>query len=96
MSVYIRVGAQRYDAKADETLYQALARQGVVLRKACENGACGICRCQLSTGHIDYRGRAPYGLDETARSTGFILPCIAYPQGDVSLSELRLLQPRSR
>lgn len=74
----------------DQTLYDALHRHGLTVRKACVNGVCGICRCRLVAGQIDYRGRAPYGLDETARIAGFILPCIAYPQGDVSLSELRL------
>ncbi|WLD58844.1 2Fe-2S iron-sulfur cluster-binding protein [Salinispirillum sp. LH 10-3-1] len=92
MSIYIQVEAQRYATQTGETLYEALARHGLAVRKACVNGACGVCRCRLVAGAVDYRGRQPYGLDETARSEGYILPCIAYAEGDVTLNELRIVR----
>ncbi|MFC3853867.1 2Fe-2S iron-sulfur cluster-binding protein [Salinispirillum marinum] len=87
--VTLTIAQQAFEIEPDKTLYEALLGQGLALRKACINGACGVCRYRLVAGHIDYRGRTPYGLDEAARREGFILPCIAYPIGDVGLSELR-------
>lgn len=71
------------------TLHQNLDTQGITLRKACDNGACGICRCRLTSGAIDYRGRHPYGLNSGLQADGWILPCIAYPKTHVKLAELR-------
>lgn len=96
MQAYIEVAGQRLAVDANETLYDALQRHGFTLRKACVNGVCGICRCRLEAGMVDYRGRAPYGLDSDAVQQGFILPCIAYPQGDIRVSALRMVDPRTR
>lgn len=74
----------------DQTLYDSLAEQGLVLRKGCVNGACGVCRCRLMSGAVDYRGRHPYGLNGGQQADGWILPCIAYPKADLKLNHLRL------
>lgn len=94
--VTLSIAQQAFEIEPDKTLYEALLAQGLALRKACINGACGVCRCQIVAGQIDYRGRTPYGLDEAARREGFILPCIAYPLGDVRVSALRVVDPRTR
>lgn len=90
MVIYLQVDVQRYALRTDETLYQALFRHGLTVRKACVNGACGVCRCRLVSGDVDYRARHPYGLDETALGEGYILPCIAYADSDITLDELRI------
>ncbi|MFY0666289.1 MAG: 2Fe-2S iron-sulfur cluster binding domain-containing protein [Natronospirillum sp.] len=92
MTAYLQVEGQRYALQADETLYEALSRLGLTVRKACVNGACGVCRCRLVAGDVDYRGRQPYGLDETARGACYILPCIAYAESNLMLSELRIVR----
>lgn len=58
------------------------------LRRACRNGACGVCRCRLISGEIDYGSRFPYGLWQHEIDDGYILPCIAKPISDVRLGEL--------
>lgn len=73
-----------------KTLYDNLLDHGLQLRKACVNGACGVCRCRLMAGAIDYRGRHPHGLNGGQQADGWILPCIAYPKGDLKLAHLRL------
>jgi ferredoxin len=72
------------------TLYQNLYAEGITLRKACDNGVCGVCRCRLTSGAIDYRGRHPYGLNSGLQADGWILPCIAYPKTHLKLSDLRI------
>lgn len=78
--------------ETDRTLYENLEQQGLVLRKACVNGACGVCRCRLMSGAVDYRGRHPYGLNGGQQADGWILPCIAFPKGDLRLAHLRLVK----
>ncbi|MHA7880988.1 MAG: 2Fe-2S iron-sulfur cluster-binding protein [Saccharospirillum sp.] len=77
-------------ALATKTLYDNLVEANIHLRKACINGACGVCRCRLMSGAIDYRGRHPYGLNGGQQADGWILPCIAYPKTDLKLMHLRL------
>lgn len=74
----------------DETLYDSLLAHGLTLRKACVNGACGVCRCRLMSGAVNYKGRHPYGLNGGQQADGWILPCIAFPKADLKLSNLRL------
>ena len=74
------------------TLFQNLDNQGIRLRKACENGACGICRCRLTSGAVDYRGRTPYGLNPGLQADGWVLPCTAYPKTNLKLADLRIEQ----
>lgn len=58
------------------------------LRRACKNGACGICRCKLLGGKIDYGQRQPFALWDEEVAAGYILPCIAVPLTDIELSEV--------
>ena len=80
----------RIQGDTEETLYDNLAEHGLVLRKSCDNGACGVCRCRLTSGAVDYRGRHPHGLNGGQQADGWILPCIAFPKADVRLNHLRL------
>ena len=81
-------------APRERSLYDSLADAGIGLRKACINGACGICRCRLMSGAIDYRGRHPYGLNDVQQAEGWILPCIAFPKADLQLAQLRRQDPK--
>lgn len=92
-----RVAIRLQDAPLDivqgdteHTLYENLDQHGLTLRKACINGACGVCRCRLMSGAVDYQGRHPYGLNSGQQADGWILPCIAFPKGDLKLAHLRL------
>lgn len=82
-------------AHTDKSLYDSLTEANIWLRKACINGACGVCRCRLMSGAIDYRGRHPYGLNGGQQADGWILPCIAYPKSDLKLVHLRRQEPKS-
>lgn len=58
------------------------------LRRACKNGACGICRCKLVVGQVDYGARQPFALWSEEIERGYILPCIAKPLTDIELTEI--------
>lgn len=55
---------------------------GVTLPSACRNGTCRACMCRLLAGRIAYRIEWP-GLSREEKEAGWILPCVAYPQGDL-------------
>lgn len=80
-------------AHTEKSLFETLAEANIGLRKACVNGACGICRCRLMSGAIDYRGGQPHGLNGGQQADGWILPCIAYPKTDLKLKHLRRQEP---
>ncbi len=65
------------------TLLEALLEQKLPMRKACINGACGICLVKLIRGNIDYKNRIPRGLNNKELQAGYILSCIAHCKNDV-------------
>lgn len=80
----------RLEAGGDSSLLELMDSLALPVRRACRNGSCGICRCRLEAGQISYQQRAPFGLREEHINQGFILPCIAYPISDVTLSTFML------
>ncbi|WP_417579495.1 2Fe-2S iron-sulfur cluster-binding protein [Nitrincola sp.] len=81
-------------AHTEKSLFDTLTDADILLRKACINGACGVCRCRLVSGTIDYRGRHPYGLNDGEQAGGWILPCIAFPKTDLKLMQLKRQEPK--
>lgn len=82
--------AQTIELIADDktNLLQLMRDAGLPVRNACRNGGCGICRCQLVSGKIDYRGREPFALWEKEKADGIILPCIAFAKSALILDQL--------
>lgn len=70
------------------TILETLIKHRFYVKKACINGACGICLMKLTAGEIDYAGRIPRGLNSREVSQGYILPCIAKCKSDITLRPL--------
>ncbi|QKQ70349.1 PDR/VanB family oxidoreductase [Acinetobacter sp. 10FS3-1] len=58
---------------ADESLIDALAREGIKIEKSCEQGVCGTCLCDVLEGEPDHRD--VYLTDEEKESNEQILVC---------------------
>jgi ferredoxin len=84
----------RVTSSADQTLLETMIQQHVPVRRACHNGSCGICKCRLKNGQIDYYERTPFGLSQDQIEQSYILPCIAYPVSDLDVDNLTLKLPR--
>lgn len=69
-----------------------LQAAGLCVRQACRNGVCGICRCRLVEGSIDYGLRRPHALWQKDQDDGIILPCIARASSDLVLEDISLSQ----
>ena len=74
-----------FPISADQPLLPAAAAAGIELPSSCRNGTCRSCMCKLVSGEIAYRIEWP-GLLAEEKAAGWILPCVAYPRGDVVLS----------
>ncbi len=77
-------------ADSQTALLQVMRKAGLPVRKACRNGGCGVCRCLLVRGEVDYRQRAPFALWEKDIAEGWILPCIAFAKTELVLDRLSL------
>ena len=69
---------------AGHTLLQAAEAAGVALPSSCRNGTCRACICQSTRGEVFYEIPWP-GLSRDEKLDGWVLPCVAYPRGDITL-----------
>lgn len=72
-----------------QTLLEAALSAGIRLRSSCRNGTCRECIARLVAGGVHYRIEWP-GLSADEKAEGWVLPCVALPDGDVVL-----LQPHA-
>jgi ferredoxin len=73
------------DCWPDQPLLIALELGGVDWPSSCRNGTCRTCVAQLSSGQVRYEIEWP-GLSAEEKQEGYILPCVAYPCGDLVLA----------
>ena len=73
---------------AGASLLEAALAAGLKLRSSCRNGTCRACIAQVLDGRVHHRVEWP-GLSPDEKADGWVLPCVALPDGDVVL-----LQPQ--
>lgn len=69
-----------------QSLLEAALAAGLDLPRSCRNGTCRACRCRMTAGRVRYRTEWP-GLSPDEHDAGDVLPCVALPEGDVTLSQ---------
>ncbi len=79
-----RDGQRRFLASAEQTLLDSAEQALVVWPNSCRNGTCRTCIGQLSLGSVRYAIEWP-GLSYEEKAQGYVLPCVAYPTGDIVL-----------
>ena len=77
-------GGASFSAPADLPLLVAAEHAGLTPPSSCRNGTCRTCIAHLESGSVYYRIQWP-GLSADEKAEGTILPCVAYPVGDVVL-----------
>jgi ferredoxin len=73
-------------APAGTTILHAAEQAGVELPSSCRNGTCRTCICRLASGSVRYLVEWP-GLSIEEKRDGWILPCVAVPEGDVRIEQ---------
>ncbi|MGE5335486.1 MAG: 2Fe-2S iron-sulfur cluster-binding protein [Nitrososphaerota archaeon] len=66
-----------------ETILAALERNGYRPESNCRAGICGACKLRILEGDVDQQGEI---LSPAEKANGFVLSCIAHPQGQVTLA----------
>ncbi|MFC3683275.1 2Fe-2S iron-sulfur cluster-binding protein [Hydrogenophaga luteola] len=74
----------RLQAPEQRTLLQTLQAAGVPWPASCRNGTCRTCIGRLTAGQVRYGVDWP-GLLPEEKTSGAVLPCVAYPLSDVKL-----------
>jgi ferredoxin len=75
---------EQFDAWASEPLLISAELGGINWPSSCRNGTCRTCIAQLTQGHVSYSIDWP-GLTPEEKEQGYVLPCVALPQSDISL-----------
>ncbi|MBW8183307.1 FAD-binding oxidoreductase [Shewanella nanhaiensis] len=69
----------------DESVLEGLLRQGVDLAYSCKNGNCHTCMLQAEKGDVQ---DAQPDIRESWKALGYFLPCICFPQGELTVSPI--------
>ena len=77
---------QQCDAWADQTLLDSIEMGGLNWPSSCRNGTCRTCLGTLTAGSVHYKIDWP-GMTAEEKAEGCVLPCGAYPDGDVTLQD---------
>ncbi len=67
----------------DESVLEVAESQEIKIRSSCRSGNCGTCKKRKIEGKVRMGEFDPEALDESEQEEGFILTCVAFPQGRV-------------
>jgi ferredoxin len=85
-TITLRPAEWRVPAAEDTTILHAAEQAGIELPSSCRNGTCRTCICRLGSGSVRYLVEWP-GLSADEKREGWILPCVAAPEGDVVVEQ---------
>lgn len=75
---------KEYQCKDDETILDALLRQGVEIPFSCRNGICHVCMHRAENGPVP--PEAQKSLTPAQREDNLFLPCKCKPQADMRIA----------
>jgi len=78
---------------AGETLLESALREEIAFPFDCRNGGCGVCKCTLLAGSVDYGLYQSDALSDAERAAGKALACCATPLTDVELEYVPRVAP---
>ncbi|BEP53742.1 2Fe-2S iron-sulfur cluster-binding protein [Variovorax sp. V118] len=84
MKVRLEPSGLEFEAEAGVTLLHAAEAAGIELPSSCRNGTCRTCICQRLSGESRHLIEWP-GLSFDEKIDGWILPCVAEAQSDLTL-----------
>ena len=91
-SISIEPSKVGFSCPSDETILAAGIRQGVGLPYGCKDGACGSCKCKMTSGTVTHANFQRKALSEEEESNQFVLTCCATPHSDIVLESRQVTQ----
>jgi alkene monooxygenase reductase len=86
MRVTIEPFGETFDVAQDESVLDAVLRNGRYLSYGCKHGGCGTCRATLVDGDCRLDDRTSYSLSDADRAAGVVLLCSTHlGSGDISV-----------
>jgi NAD(P)H-flavin reductase/ferredoxin len=76
-----------------ETLLESALREDIAFPFDCRNGGCGVCKCTLLSGRVDYGIYQRDALSPEEIAAGKALACCAVPLSDVELEYVPVERP---
>ena len=76
-----------YQCRDDETLLDALQRQGVEVSFSCRNGICQVCMLRTASGSVPPDSQQ--GINLELQDKGYFFPCKCFPIDDMHIEEPR-------
>ncbi len=86
VTITLQPSGWSFAADDGETILHAAERAGIDLPSSCRNGTCRTCLCRLGAGRARHLVEWP-GLSFDEKRDGYILPCVAVPEGDVTVEQ---------
>jgi ferredoxin len=77
---------QTFAASKNQTLLDAMEQSGLQWPSSCRVGSCRTCLSTLTQGAVRYKMAWP-GMTPEEKAGGCVLPCVAFPLGDVVLKD---------
>ncbi len=78
--INIVVNDHKIKGNTENSLLDQLDRAGIQTEYQCKSGMCGVCRCILLSGNIQYQQPPLASLNNNE-----ILPCCAYPTNHIEV-----------
>lgn len=76
---------QQLDAWTEQPLLVSLEQGGIDWPSSCRGGNCRTCIGKLTQGSVRYEMEWP-GLSAEEKAQGYVLPCVAYPCSDLTIT----------
>jgi glycine betaine catabolism B len=82
-NIFFAKSDQNVPCDGEESILEIAESHGVKIRSSCRSGNCGTCKKRKIEGYVRMGDFDPEVLEESEQAAGFILTCIAFPQGRV-------------
>ena len=76
---------QQLDAWTEQPLLVSMEQGGIDWPSSCRGGNCRTCIGKLTQGSVRYEMEWP-GLSAEEKAQGYVLPCVAYPCSDLTIT----------